>query len=213
VVGCWRAARSQPRDSFGFGLRHDRPLTSRFRRRGQLPTSGVSAIERTSRTSTTARHVRPSVGGPRPPGRRRDQQGHAAAGRGQINIAAATERARAAGLQGRGRNDVMPATTDGRRIAIWPPPTTAAPGSAHTGCSRPAVSRHSPPPPRTSAPVMKVRFRTSTLRQGWLGSRVVSVLDSGAEGPGFKSQPRRCRVTVLGKLFTPTVPLFTKQQN
>jgi len=47
----------------------------------------------------------------------------------------------------------------------------------------------------------------------WLGSRVVSVLDSGAEGPGFKSQPRRCRVTVLGKLFTPVVPLFTKQQN
>ena len=27
---------------------------------------------------------------------------------------------------------------------------------------------------------------------GWLGSRVVSVLDSGAEGPGFKSQSRRC---------------------
>jgi len=39
----------------------------------------------------------------------------------------------------------------------------------------------------------------------WLGSRVVSVLDSGEEGPGFKSQPRRCRVTVLGKLFTPIV--------
>ena len=45
---------------------------------------------------------------------------------------------------------------------------------------------------------------------GWLGSRVVSVLDSDAEGPGFKSQSRRCRVTVLGKLFTPVVPLFTK---
>jgi len=28
------------------------------------------------------------------------------------------------------------------------------------------------------------------------------VLDSSAEGPGFKSQPQRCRVTVLGKLFT-----------
>ena len=42
---------------------------------------------------------------------------------------------------------------------------------------------------------------------------LVSVLDSGAEGPGFKSQLRRCRVTVLGKLFTPIVPLFTKQQN
>ena len=48
---------------------------------------------------------------------------------------------------------------------------------------------------------------------GWLGSRVVSVLDSGAEGPWFKSQPQRWRVTVLGKLFTPIVPLFTKQQN
>ena len=38
---------------------------------------------------------------------------------------------------------------------------------------------------------------------------MVSALDSGAEGPGFKSQLRRCRVTVLGKLFTPIVPLFT----
>jgi len=33
---------------------------------------------------------------------------------------------------------------------------------------------------------------------------VVSVLDSGADGPVFKSQPRRCRITVLGKLFTPS---------
>ena len=47
----------------------------------------------------------------------------------------------------------------------------------------------------------------------WLGSRVVSVLHTGAEGPRFKSQSRRCRVTVLGKLFTPIVPLFTKQRN
>ena len=45
---------------------------------------------------------------------------------------------------------------------------------------------------------------------GWLSSQVVSVLDSGAEGPGFKSQPRRCRVTVLGKLLTPIMPVFTK---
>jgi len=50
-------------------------------------------------------------------------------------------------------------------------------------------------------------------RRGWLDRRVVSVLDSGAEGPGFKSQPRRCRVTVLRKLFTRIVPLFTKQRN
>ena len=33
--------------------------------------------------------------------------------------------------------------------------------------------------------------------KGWLGSRVVSVLDSDAEGPWFKSQPRRCRVNSL----------------
>jgi len=49
--------------------------------------------------------------------------------------------------------------------------------------------------------------------RGWLGSWVVSVLDSGVEGPGFKSQSWRCRVTVLGKLFTPVVPLFAKQKN
>jgi len=53
---------------------------------------------------------------------------------------------------------------------------------------------------------------THYMGHGWLSSQVVSVLDSGAEGPGFKSQLLRCRVTVLGKLFTPIVPLFTKQQ-
>jgi len=56
------------------------------------------------------------------------------------------------------------------------------------------------------------RFKHLCLLIGWLGSRVVIVLDSGAVGPGLKSQPRRCRVTVLGKLFTPIVPLFTNQR-
>ena len=46
-----------------------------------------------------------------------------------------------------------------------------------------------------------------------LGSRVVSMMDSVAEGPGIKSQPRRCRVIVIDKLFTPIVPLFTKERN
>ena len=65
-----------------------------------------------------------------------------------------------------------------------------------------------------SAAVADARvFHCLYIGNGWLGSRVVGVLDSGAEGPGFKSQSRRCRVTVLGKLFTPIVPLFTKQQN
>jgi len=54
-------------------------------------------------------------------------------------------------------------------------------------------------------------FKADTV--GWLGSQVVSVLDLGAVGPGFKSQPRHCRVTVLCKLFTPIMPLFTKQRH
>ena len=60
---------------------------------------------------------------------------------------------------------------------------------------------------------LQLKTFCSILPTGWLDSRVVSVLDSGAEGPGFKSQPRRCRVTVLGKLFSPILRLFTKQQN
>jgi len=60
---------------------------------------------------------------------------------------------------------------------------------------------------------MELENKNRVVTARWLGSRVVTVLDSGAEGPGFKSQSRRCRVTVLGKLFTPIVPLFTKQQN
>jgi len=52
--------------------------------------------------------------------------------------------------------------------------------------------------------ILIIIYHTPTRESGWLGS-LVSVLDSGAEGPGFKSQPRRYRVTVLGKLFTPIV--------
>ena len=41
-------------------------------------------------------------------------------------------------------------------------------------------------------PLLFPKLRSIIIMQrtalGWLGSRVVSVLDSGAEGPGFKSQ-------------------------
>ena len=37
---------------------------------------------------------------------------------------------------------------------------------------------------------------------GWLGSRMVSVLDLGAEGPGFKSQSRRCRISLRQTVHT-----------
>jgi len=46
--------------------------------------------------------------------------------------------------------------------------------------------------------VVEIIFMLCTSDFGWLVSRVASVLDSGAEGPGFKSQSQRCRVTVLG---------------
>ena len=80
---------------------------------------------------------------------------------------------------------------------------------------RPTTSRERRKVASTAA---SVRFYCFLLRfrifiWGLLGSRVVSVLDSGTAGPGFKSQSRRCRVTVLGKLFTPIVPLFSKQRN
>jgi len=61
--------------------------------------------------------------------------------------------------------------------------------------------------------MVMVLFQEHFSRLGWLGSRVVSVLGSDAEGPRFKSQSRRSRVTVLSKLFTPITPLFSKQQN
>ena len=80
--------------------------------------------------------------------------------------------------------------------------------------TRDSTTRHGPHSP--SQPSLRndnnnAQFTPSNI--AWLGSRVVSVLDSGAEGPGFKSQSRRCLVTVLGKLLTPIVPLFSKQQN
>ena len=62
-------------------------------------------------------------------------------------------------------------------------------------------------------PLVFLLFNFTIPITGWLGSQVVSVLNSGILGPGLKSQPQHCWVTVLGKLFTPIVSLFTKQQN
>ena len=45
--------------------------------------------------------------------------------------------------------------------------------------------------PWCGQPSNRGRLKNRTdLCVGWLGSRVVSLLDSGAEGPGFKSQPQ-----------------------
>jgi len=61
----------------------------------------------------------------------------------------------------------------------------------------------SSPGPFTYYITQKSCFAPPIHPMWWLGSLVVRVLDSDAEGPRFKSQSRRCRVTVLGKLFTP----------
>ena len=46
------------------------------------------------------------------------------------------------------------------------------------------------------------------------GGSVAEWLACWTQAQKFKSQSRRCRLTVLGdKLLTPIVPLFTKQQN
>jgi len=55
--------------------------------------------------------------------------------------------------------------------------------------------------PRCAGDTNNEQILVATGYIGRHGSRVVSVLDSGAVRPGFKSQPRRCRVTVLDKLL------------
>ena len=86
--------------------------------------------------------------------------------------------------------------------------------------SQPKLRGRHPHEPRRLRRVTKrvnkyvtVDFYSAVTRTTYLGSRVVSVLDLGAVWAGLKSQPQRCRVTVLGKLFTPIVPLFTEQRN
>ena len=51
------------------------------------------------------------------------------------------------------------------------------------------------------------------LLTGWLGGVVVRALESWSRGRGFDSCRGTIRATTLGKLFTPNVPLFTKQYN
>ena len=94
--------------------------------------------------------------------------------------------------------------TERRRPSDWWPPRR-----------QPVSAFYHPPTttPASTSPINSTHYATLYPQTGQLGSRVVSVLDSVAEGPGFKSQPRCCRITVLGKLFTPILLLLFKQQN
>ena len=134
--------------------------------------------------------------------------GRAAAGRrGRLRRRDPARRSR----RRRGTRQTPPPSPPPRPVAGLPPPVFG-------GVRRSATERAAQEKPASLRQQVRLRCTNhassgSVVRPRWLGSRVVSVLDSGAEGPGFKSQPRRCRVTVLGKLFTPIVPLFTKQRN
>ena len=122
------------------------------------------------------------------------------------------------------RSPLPPATRRSRASSgPWRHPTSVANSIRRRASSTCTCSRSTRSPPHYSSTVspclhdntdgsMQQRSTSHSTQNGWLGSRVVSALDSGTEGPRFKSQSRRCRVTVL-ELFTPTVPLFTKQQN
>jgi len=67
----------------------------------------------------------------------------------------------------------------------------------------------------TNRKVLGVCYDVCTESYGWLGSRVVSVLDSGAEVRvqiAAATLPGNS-LRLLGKLLIPIVPLFIKQQN
>jgi len=56
--------------------------------------------------------------------------------------------------------------------------------------------------------------RFGTARGCGLEAEWLACWTQAQKGPGSnRSHDAACRVTVLGKLFTPIVPLFTKQQN
>ena len=76
---------------------------------------------------------------------------------------------------------------------------------------RPAHSAHSTH--TCTGPIYTISYDLSydylkvIVKSTYNGSRVVSVLDLGAEGPGFISQSRRCRVTVCSHpscLYSPS---------
>jgi len=80
---------------------------------------------------------------------------------------------------------------------------------AKTICCGPQFHTVGHLPPLQFADIMNL-FLADSRQCGWLGSRVVSVLDSGAEGPGLAA-------TLSGNSLRQTVhtivPLLTKQRN
>ena len=91
----------------------------------------------------------------------------------------------------------------------------AARAASKASCSSATRATSSPASsPRSltdSAPWLQHELQPATVHiitvyHFWIGGWVVTVIDSNAERTGFKSHSIRCLVTVLGKLFTPTVP-------
>jgi len=133
-----------------------------------------------------------------------------------VNRCAAAGSSRSGRSRGRRQNPSPGADSELERVFIWDlDETIIIFHSLLTGAFAQRYGKVSYPPPLFLQLLSKQQghFNQHYSAKGRLGNRVASVLDSGAEGPGFNSQSRRCRVTVLGKLFTPAVPLFTKQRN
>ena len=82
-----------------------------------------------------------------------------------------------------------------RRWPTWPAMAAAIP-SIHCSHSTPVTRRH------------QLFYKNPIHTRGGSVAEWLACWTPGAEGPGFKSQSRRCRVTV-----TPIMPLITKQRN
>ena len=61
----------------------------------------------------------------------------------------------------------------------------------------------------TTASASLLQYTQRRISPGWLGSQVLAYSTQAQKSLGSN----RSRDAVLGKLFTPFVPLFTKQQN
>ena len=89
------------------------------------------------------------------------------------------------------------------------------PTTSITGISTMSSAHAKRPTPAGQEQTLFTLAERSTIRTTLTdeGGSVAEWLACWTQAQKGKSQSRRCRVTVLGKLFTPIVPLFTKQQN
>jgi len=88
-------------------------------------------------------------------------------------------------------------------VRLGPPPTSVRDEKLCALAEQRFFTGHmSSLPPRHQCQSTEGNYRQLGYT-GWLGSRVVSVLDSGSVRPGFKLQSRCCRVSLGQTVHTP----------